>query len=279
MGLFITIVGAKHLYFDKMDFFVDTHTHLYVEDFDADRDAVIKCACETGVGKMFLPNIDSASVASMLQLCDQYPHNCYPMIGLHPTELSVDWQAALDAMEKLLQNAAHPYIAVGEVGLDFYWDASRKQEQEKAFRQQIDWALHYKLPLMIHTRNAHQELVHILNDYRHAGLSGVFHCFGGTTTEAMELLSFDGFALGIGGIVTFKKSSLPDVLSHIPLSRIVLETDSPYLAPTPYRGKRNESAHIPLIANSLASIYRVSVNEVKERTTQTVMQLFPKVDW
>lgn len=256
--------------------FIDTHTHIYTEEFDTDRHAACERAKAAGADKLFLPNIDRASLGPMLALCDAHPDLCYPMMGLHPTEIPPDFETVLREMESLLQAPGHPYIAIGEVGLDFYWDDSHKTEQQYVFERQIDWSIRYGLPLVIHARSAHRELTGILDKYRDSGLSGVFHCFGGTLQEAEELLSFSGFVLGIGGILTFKKSTLPDVLHRVPLSRLVLETDSPYLAPVPHRGKRNESAYIPFIADKLAEVYGLSPEQIIEQTSATALRIFPK---
>lgn len=256
--------------------FIDTHAHIYTDDFDADRAEVVGRAIEAGVQKIFLPNIDAASVEPMLCLCRQNPGLCYPMIGLHPTELPPDPQPVLDEMEQMLTSHSAEFIAVGEVGIDLYWDASRREEQIAAFVHQAEWALRYGLPLMVHSRSAHWETVEALRPYA-SRLTGVFHCFGGTADEAAELLeTFPGFALGIGGVVTFKKSPLPAALrAAVPLSRIVAETDAPYLAPTPHRGKRNEPAYLPLVVQKLSEIYELAPDVVAEQLLQNTKKLFP----
>lgn len=227
--------------------------------------------------KMFLPNINRQTIQPMLDLSERHPGHLYPMLGLHPEDVTSQWSEDLEAMEPLLQQAGHPFIAIGEVGLDFYWDDTYRNEQLAAFHEQIQWAVRYQLPLMIHSRKAHRELVDIMKPYK-TELSGVFHCFGGSTEEAIELLQFERFALGIGGVVTFKKSTLPDTLqSAVPLSRIVLETDSPYLAPAPHRGKRNESSYLPDIAAKLATIYDTDVDTIAETTSQNALNIFSKV--
>lgn len=253
---------------------IDTHSHIYGPEFSDDRDEVIARAKEVGVRKILLPNINEQTIPDMLSLCDEYPGYCYPMMGLHPTDLEDDYCEVLERMHTFLQETDHPYIAIGEVGLDFYWDDSRREQQLDAFECQVEWARDLHLPLMIHSRSAHRELVDIMGRHRHEGLTGVFHCFGGTKEEAHELLSFDGFALGIGGVLTYKKSDLPDVLSEVPLDRVVLETDSPYLSPVPYRGKRNESAYILFVAQKLAEIYNVSLENIVDTTTRNVQRIF-----
>lgn len=256
--------------------FIDTHTHLFEPEFAEDREAVVQRAVEAGVKTLCLPCITEASLSRMEEMCAGFPGICCPMIGLHPTELGDDYQVVLDRMYKdLIGNDR--YIAVGEVGLDFYWDDTRKKEQLDAFRQQIEWAAETGLPLAIHSRNAFDDLYKVMGDNRSKGLTGVFHCFSGDADEAQKLLSFDGFYLGIGGVVTYKKSTLPSVLADVPLERVVLETDSPYLAPVPRRGKRNESSYIPFVAQKLAEIYGCSVEEVAAVTTENARRLFPKI--
>lgn len=256
--------------------FIDTHTHLFEPEFAEDREAVVQRAVEAGVKTLCLPCITEASLSRMEEMCAGFPGICYPMIGLHPTELGDDYQAVLDRMYKELKGN-DSYIAVGEVGLDLYWDVTRKNEQLDAFRQQIEWAAETGLPLAIHSRNAFDDLYKVMGDNRSKGLTGVFHCFSGDAEEARKLLSFDGFYLGIGGVVTYRKSTLPSVLADVPLERVVLETDSPYLAPVPRRGKRNESSYIPFVAQKLAEIYGCSVDEVAAVTTDNARRLFPKI--
>ena len=256
--------------------FVDTHTHIFTTEFDADRAGAVQRAKEAGVGTLCLPAINEQSLPALMALCDAYPGICHPMIGLHPTELGDDSNAVLDRMYGLLK-ADDRFIAIGEVGLDFYWDDTRKEEQKNVLRRQIEWALETELPLVIHSRSAFDELYAIMDEYRGRGLSGVFHCFSGTDDEARKLLSFDGFYLGIGGVVTYKKSTLPDVLKSVPLERVVLETDSPYLAPVPKRGRRNESAYVPYVADFLSTIYGCDVERIAAVTTQNARNLFPKI--
>ena len=245
--------------------FIDTHTHIYGEEFDADRAEVVSRAVKAGAERLLLPNIDAASITPMLQMCQDYPDLCRPMIGLHPTELPADPWPVLERMEQMLAAPHHPFIAVGEVGVDLYWDHSRREEQLSVFKHQANWAAHYNLPLMVHSRSAHRELVDTLLPLKHQ-LRGVFDCFGGTTDEANELLSlFPNFVLGIGGVVTFKKSKLPAVLrAAVPVSRIVVETDAPYLTPTPYRGQRNEPAYIPLVIAKLAEVYELPIEQMEQ---------------
>lgn len=278
--------------------YIDTHSHLYDEQFDDDRADVLQRAFAAGAGKIFLPNINAETIAPMLQLAGAYPGRLYPMLGLHPEDLGDTWRETLQQMETRLQEEDHPYIAIGEVGLDYYWDRSKYEEQQEAFAIQVEWAIKYGLPLMIHTRNAHREMVQVLREIlnrhpeisksrhpdisesRHpdiATFSGVFHCFGGSAEEAAELLGFEDFMLGIGGVVTFKKSPLPAVLREaVPLERIVLETDAPYLAPVPHRGKRNETAYVTDVIAKLAEIYERDAQEVARITTENALKTFPK---
>lgn len=256
--------------------FVDTHTHLFTSEFDGDRDAVVQRALDAGVAALCLPAINEGAIEPMLAMCDAYPGICYPMMGLHPTDVEEGYMDVLDRMYALLKSSGR-FIAVGEVGLDFYWDDTMKREQQDAFRRQVEWACELNLPLAIHSRSAFDELYAIMEESRGRGLHGVFHCFSGSEDEARKLLSFDGFYLGIGGVVTYKKSTLPAVLSAVPLERIVLETDSPYLAPVPQRGKRNESSYIPHIATFLANIYGCAVEDVAAITSANARKLFPKI--
>ena len=253
---------------------IDTHSHIYGPEYDEDRELVVQRARQAGVERILLPNINEASIEPMLSLCHSFPGYCFPMMGLHPEDVTDDYPQVLNRMENLLKESSHPYIAIGEVGLDFYWDASHSQEQIEVFTRQIEWAVRYKLPLMIHARSAHDQLVQAIRPFASEGLRGVFHCFSGTLDEALELLSFDGFVLGIGGVATFKKSTLPEVLQSVPLQRIVLETDSPYLAPVPYRGKRNEPAYVVEVMHKVANIYNVAPEEVEKVTNANVKHVF-----
>lgn len=254
---------------------IDTHSHIYGPEFADDIDDVITRAKAAGVEQILLPNINAASVEPMLRLWKRHPHYLRPMMGLHPEDVREDWQDVLDQLHALLIAPGHPYVAVGEVGLDFYWDTTYRKEQLQAFDTQIRWAIELDLPLAIHCRNAHTEMVELLKAYsKSPNLRGVFHCFGGSSEEAAQLLTFPGFVLGIGGIVTFKKSTLPQVLSEVPLSRIVVETDAPYMAPTPHRGKRNESAYVAEVVNKLATIYRITPKEVSDATNCNVKRTF-----
>ena len=257
---------------------IDTHSHIYEPEFNADRNEVIVRAKQAGVEYILLPNINAGSIEQMLDLYYQYPNYCFPMLGLHPEDIGEDYRQVLADMEKLLEAPDHPYIAVGEVGLDYYWDKSKAKEQEETFRVQIEWAIKYHLPLMIHSRSAHRQLVTAISEYKGEGITGVFHCFGGTTDEALELLQFPDFALGIGGVVTYKNSPLPETLASVPLERIVLETDSPYLAPVPYRGKRNESSYVAEVLQKVAQIYNVSEKQAESVTNNNARRIFQRLN-
>ncbi len=251
---------------------VDTHCHLDGEEFDADREAVMQRAFETGVGKVFLPAIDLSTSRCILNLCRQYPDRLYPMVGLHPEEVRADWREQISAIKSCLSPQV---ISIGEVGLDYYWSREFEQEQLEAFEEQVRWSVETRLPLMIHCRKAQNELVTILKRYAKDLPGGVFHCFTGNELEARELLQFDRFVLGVGGVLTFKKSHLPEVLpAVVPLDRIVLETDAPYMAPVPMRGQRNEPAYTRYVLQRLAEAYGVSEDEVAIQTSANVARVF-----
>ncbi len=251
--------------------YVDTHAHIDGAEFDADRDEVVARARAAGVSKVLVPAIDLASVDSVLRTCDRYPGFAYPMAGLHPEEVRADFRAVLATMRSRIDGR---FVAIGEVGIDYYWSREFEKEQLEAFEEQVRWAVELRKPLMVHCRKGQNEMVAVLRRYRGELPGGVFHCFTGNEREAEELLAFDNFALGIGGVLTFKKSHLPEVLPHIPLQRIVLETDSPYMAPVPMRGKRNESAFVSYVLARVADCYGVSQETVAEATNATVERIF-----
>ena len=227
------------------------------------------------MSKVFVPAIDLPSVKTVMEVCRQYPGYAYPMIGLHPEEVKSDWQQVLSEMKPLLESSDGEVIAIGEVGLDYYWSREFEQEQLAAFEEQVRWSVETRLPLMIHCRKAQNEMVTLLKRYKADLPSGVFHCFTGNAREAEELLQFDRFVLGIGGVLTFKKSHLPEVLpAVVPLDRIVLETDSPYMAPVPMRGKRNESAYVKYVLEKLAESYGVAPEVIAEATNANVERVF-----
>lgn len=254
-------------------FFIDTHTHLYSSQFNEDRDEIIKRSIDNGVKKLLLPNIDLDSISGMLDLVEKYPESCYPMMGLHPCSVDENVANVLAKLESYFTDN-HSFIAVGEIGIDLYWDKTFLKQQIIAFETQINWAKKYNLPIVIHARDSFDEIFEVLDRLNEENLRGVFHCFTGDLNQAKKVLSYGGFKLGIGGVVTFKKSGLDEVLKNISLEHIILETDSPYLAPVPYRGKRNESSYIPLIAEKLSSIYGVSEQEIASVTTLNAINLF-----
>ncbi len=255
--------------------FIDTHCHLDGEEFAADSDEVVARAREAGVAKVLVPGIDLKSCQTVMDTCHQYPDFCYPMLGLHPEEVRADWRKVLEQIKYSLTSHLSPHtskiIAIGEVGLDFYWSREFEQEQLEAFEEQVRWSVDTRLPLMIHCRKAQNEMVAILKKYGDNLPGGVFHCFTGNEIEARELLQFNRFVLGIGGVLTFKKSNLPQTLpTVVPLDRIVLETDAPYMAPVPHRGRRNEPAFVLEVLRKLAACYGVSEEKVARITTETV---------
>jgi TatD DNase family protein len=250
---------------------IDTHTHLYDEDTIELQDEHIKRAIEAGVEKMYMPNCDSTTIEGMMQIATRFPHNCYPMMGLHPCYVKENYKAELSVVQEQLNK--NKFSAVGEVGLDFYWDRTFASEQKAAFEQQIDWALRYQLPVIIHSRSSTKECIDIVKRKQKGDLITVFHCYSGTVSEAHEIVALGGY-LGIGGVVTYKKTNLPEILLSVSLDNIVLETDAPYLAPIPYRGKRNESTYLPLIAQKIADVYEVSIDVVIEKTSGNAQKIF-----
>ena len=250
---------------------IDTHTHLFSSQFDEDRNAVVQKAIDNGVSKMLLPNISSETIEAMHQLCQDFPEHCYPMMGLHPCDVKDDYLKELEIVKAHLDKGK--YVAVGEIGIDLYWDKSTLDIQKKAFRHQLIWAKEYDLPVAIHIRESFDEIFEVIEEVNDEKLRGVFHCFTGTKEQGLRAIDM-GFMLGIGGVVTFKNSGLDQTLSGLPLAQLILETDSPYLAPTPHRGQRNESAFIPLMAQKLADIYEMDIEEVARITTQNAKTLF-----
>ena len=253
---------------------IDTHCHLDGEEFREDLEQVIARAKEAGVEAIGVPGIDLKSCDTVMALCERYPGYCFPMLGLHPEEVKADWREVLAAIAPAVAGA----LAVGEVGLDFYWSREFEDAQLQAFEEQVRWSVELQLPLMIHCRKAQNEMVTILKRYKDNLPGGVFHCFTGNAIEAQELLQFDRFVLGIGGVLTFKKSKLPETLAEVvPLDRIVLETDAPYMAPVPMRGQRNEPAFVAHVMRKLAEVYGVSDETVDEVTTANVARIFPSI--
>ena len=252
---------------------VDSHSHLFLEEFADDLPQVMQRAREAGVTHIFMPNIDSTTIESLLSVCAAYKEFCFPIIGLHPTSVNKNYKKELDIVAGQLASS-NGYVAIGEIGLDLYWDKTFLREQLLAFEKQVEWALEYHLPIVIHTREAFDYIYKVLQPYKETGLTGIFHSFTGTSEEAAKLLDFPGFMIGINGVVTFKKSQLPEVLKDVPLAHIVLETDSPYLTPVPNRGKRNESARLKDTLIKVAEIYRESPEVVAEATSENALKVF-----
>ncbi len=251
--------------------YIDTHTHLYDEQLMAEEDAMIQRAIDNGVTQMFMPNCDSSTIETMMHLAKKFPQHCFPMMGLHPCYVKENYRDELDNVHQWLQKER--FYAIGEIGLDYYWDMAYQQQQIETFEQQIDWALQYNLPIVIHSRESTQACIDIVRKKQNGQLKGIFHCFSGTQHEADQVIEL-GLYLGIGGVVTFKKSTLADIVKTTSLSHIVLETDAPYLAPVPYRGKRNESSYIPLIAEQIAALKGITASEVAQVTTQNAEKIF-----
>jgi len=250
---------------------IDTHCHLYLDEFKPDIKEVINRAEAAGIKKFYLPGIDSSEIDNMLLLEKKFPGKCMAMMGLHPCSVKENYGDELSIVKEWLSK--RKFAAVGEIGLDFYWDKTFTQQQYEAFRMQIELSLQYSLPIVIHTRNAMQETIDVVKEFVPRGVRGIFHCFGGTVENAIEIIE-SGFYLGIGGVLTYKKSGLAEVLEKIDLKYLVLETDSPYLTPVPYRGKRNESSYLKYIAEKLALIKNVSVEEVASVTTTNAEKIF-----
>jgi TatD DNase family protein len=251
--------------------FIDTHTHLYLKDFDEDRLAVVARAIEEGVKYLLLPNIDAESLPLVLQMSQEYPSICSPMIALHPTDVKEDFGNQLIRMEEALMN--NKFVAIGETGIDLYWDKTFFKQQCESLEIHCEWALKHHLPLVIHSRESHREIMEVLTLYKGKGLEGVFHCFSGDYAQAKEVLDF-GFYLGIGGPVTYKKSLLPEVVAKVGLNYLLLETDAPFLSPVPMRGKRNESGNIPVVARKIAELLNTPLEAVALITSQNANNLF-----
>jgi TatD DNase family protein len=250
---------------------IDTHCHIYSKEFDIDRDSMLKRAANEGVVKMLMPAIDNSTHGDMLGLANIFPNECLPMMGLHPCSVKENYRDELNIVQRHFES--RKFIAVGETGLDFYWDLSFKKEQYDVFRQQIEWALHYNIPVVIHSRNSIDECIETIEQNQKGRLKGVFHCFSGTSEQAKKIIDLD-FYLGIGGVLTFKNSGLDKVIEQLDLDKVILETDAPYLAPVPFRGKRNECSYIKYIAVKLAEIKKMPVEEIATLTTVNAEKLF-----
>lgn len=254
---------------------IDTHSHLYASQFDEDRDDEVKRCLSGGIEKIFLPNIDSSSITVLHDLVDRYPEVCYPMMGVHPCSIKPDsWKEELSIAKAHLEDQTRKYIAVGEIGIDLYWDKTTLAIQQEAFAEQIIWAKESDLPIIIHARDSFEEIFEVVEQYNDDNLRGIFHCFTGGLNEAERILGFGGFLMGLGGVLTFKNSGLDKTVAEIDLENFVLETDAPYLAPTPHRGKRNQSSYLNLIAMNLADVKGVSLPEVAEVTTKNAKEVF-----
>jgi TatD DNase family protein len=251
--------------------FIDSHVHLYDEQFNMDETEMISKAIDAGVQHMYMPNCDSTTIAPMMTIASKWPSNCFPMIGLHPVYVKENYVQELTTVRSWLEK--EKFYAVGEIGIDKYWDLTFLEQQKIAFSLQIDWALEFNLPVVIHSRESTQDCIEIVKQKQPGNLKGIFHCFSGSLEEAEEIISL-GFSLGIGGVVSFKKSGLSEIVAETDLEHIVLETDAPYLAPVPYRGKRNESSYIPLIASKIAEIKNLSIEDVAEITTRNAEIIF-----
>jgi len=251
--------------------FIDTHTHLFGEEFNDDIELVIERAKQLNVHKMLLPNIDIESIGAMKACAERFPNHCFPMIGIHPCSVNENYKNELEVIKSELESG-YKYYGIGEIGMDLYWDKSTQQIQSEAFLTQCEWAVKHQLAVSIHTRSATYETIQILKSMKQCP-KGVFHCFSGSVEEGKEIIKL-GFKLGIGGVITYKNSTLPETLKNFKPQDLVLETDSPYLPPTPHRGKRNESSYIPLIAQKVADTYEMNINEIAEITSANAKELF-----
>lgn len=250
---------------------IDTHCHLYLDDFDADRPAIIERANMESVERFYLPAIDSSIIARMLKMEQDYPGQCFAMMGLHPCSVKENFEEELQIAEQWLSR--RKFAAVGETGLDFYWDKTFTAQQYTAFRTQVGWAKKYNIPVVIHSRQSTPECIDVIKEMHDASLTGIFHCFGGSLEEAQQITEL-GFHLGIGGVLTYKNSGLAGVIEKLPLDNIVVETDAPYLTPVPFRGKRNESAYLKYVVQKIADVKKISVDEAAAITTFNAQKLF-----
>ncbi len=250
----------------------DTHTHVYLDAFSEDRDEMMQRAFDKGVQRIFLPHVDRETTADLKQLVADYPNHCFPMMGLHPCSVKEDYHEELRFVKEEL--ASGNYVAVGEIGIDLYWDKTFFKQQVEAFEKQIEWAKELNLPIVIHARDSFDEIFEIVDRLNDNQLKGIFHCFTGTLEQAQHILDYGDFYLGIGGVVTFKNSGLDKVVKQLPLDKLVLETDAPYLTPTPFRGKRNEASYTELVAQKVADIHETAIENVAEITTQNSKTIF-----
>jgi TatD DNase family protein len=253
------------------DFLIDTHAHIYLDEFQEDRDVMLRRANEKGVQRIYMPNVDHTSIDNMLQLETRYPGQCFPMMGLHPCYIKQDFQRELYLVEEWLSKRT--FSAIGEIGTDLYWDKTFWAQQQEAFRTQVAWAKKYNLPIVIHCRESIDETISLVEELKDEKLTGIFHCFSGNAEQAKKIIAMN-FYLGIGGVATFKKGGLDTVLPEVGLDKLVLETDSPYLAPVPFRGKRNEPSYISLVAARVAEILNMPLDNVKNVTTENAIKIF-----
>ena len=252
--------------------FIDTHTHIYLEEFDIDRAKIINDCKDLSIDKLLLPNIDSKTIDKLLKISDLNKGICYPMVGLHPCSVKKDYKKELSYLKPYLENC-NP-IAVGEIGVDLYWDRTYLNEQKAVFIEQINWAKEFDLPIVIHARDSYKEIFEILDELNDDKLSGVFHCFSSDYNDAVHIINYGRFKLGIGGVVTFKNAGLDKTLSKLSIENIILETDSPYLSPVPHRGQRNKSSYITLIAKKISEIYNLKISEIEKITTENASKIF-----
>jgi len=254
--------------------FCDTHAHLYSDQFSDDIDRVIERALNDNINLLFLPNVDKETIEPMHTLCDRYPKHCFPMMGLHPCNVKEDFEEQLAVMEAHLRSGERRYYAVGEIGIDLHWDKSTLAIQQEAFRRQIEWAKELGLPIVIHARESFEELFAIVDEMNDDSLTGVFHCFTGSREQAEHIIGYGGFMMGLGGVFTFKNSKLPEAIKGLPMEHFVLETDAPYLAPTPFRGKRNESSYVMQVAIKMAEVFERPITEIADITTANAKKLY-----
>jgi TatD DNase family protein len=258
----------------SIPFWIDSHAHIYAKEFNDDREDALRRAAESGVQKIFMPNVDHTSIDAMMEVESRHPNQCFATMGLHPCSVNKDFQRELYQVEEWL--AKRKFSAVGEMGTDLYWDKTFWEQQKEAFTIQVSWAKKYKLPVIIHCRETIDETIALVENLQDGTLTGVFHCFTGNAEQALRIAKLN-FYVGIGGVATFKKGGLDTVLPEIAMDKIVLETDSPYLAPTPHRGKRNEPSYIPLIAQKVAEFKKIKMEEVMQQTTENALQLFQQI--
>ncbi len=251
---------------------IDTHSHIYLEDFDADQNQVVQSAMESGIIAILLPNVDAQTVEPLFQVCDRFPDYAFPMMGLHPSSVDASYASQLKKIEKML--VCRNYAGIGEIGIDLYWDQQFLKEQKEAFEEQLRWSIDMQLPVSIHTRNAFQEVFDSIHKVGKEKIRGVFHCFSGKAEDLEEIKRLANFKIGIDGNITYKKSQLPEILQQAPVEMLLFETDSPYLAPVPYRGKRNEPMYLLETVRKTASIYQISPEEVANQTSKNALDLF-----